>query len=96
MTLPSYHIRICPSKIFFLFFRYEMYAGDGKPAISVTADVSLPDASGSNPSAPPNIEPGTAVEVLELANGETIWYVITPIDTQRLINRNRISTIGLL
>ncbi|KAH9967959.1 hypothetical protein BC827DRAFT_458972 [Russula dissimulans] len=55
---------------------YEMYTGDGKPAISVTADVSLPDASSSNPSAPPNIEPGTAVEVLELANGETIWSIV--------------------
>jgi serine/arginine repetitive matrix protein 2 len=73
-----------------------MYTGDGKPAISVTADVSLPDASSSNPSAPPNIEPGTAVEVLELANGETIWYVRPPIDTQILINWRRISTIGPL
>jgi serine/arginine repetitive matrix protein 2 len=55
------------------FFRYEMYTGDPKPAISVTADVQLPDTSGPNPSAPHNLEPGTAVEVLELANGETIW-----------------------
>ena len=51
-----------------------MYTGDVKPTISVTADVQLPDTSGSNPNAPPhNLEPGTAVEVLELANGETIW-----------------------
>jgi hypothetical protein len=63
-----------------------MYTGDVKPAISVTADVQLPDTSGPNPSAPHNLEPGTAVEVLELANGETIWCVPvrTPIDTQKL------------
>jgi hypothetical protein len=60
-----------------LFFRYEMYTGDVKPAISVTADVQPPDtpASSSNPNMPHNLEPGTAVEVLELANGETIWWV---------------------
>jgi serine/arginine repetitive matrix protein 2 len=50
-----------------------MYTGDVKPAISVTADTQLPDTPGPNPSAPHNLEPGTAVEVLELANGETIW-----------------------
>ena len=55
------------------FFRYEMYTGDVKPIIAVTADTQLPDISGSNPSVPLNLEPGTAVEVLELANGETIW-----------------------
>jgi serine/arginine repetitive matrix protein 2 len=68
---------------------YEMYTGDVKPAISVTADVQPPDtpASVSNPSMPHNLEPGTAVEVLELANGETIWWVPigTPIETQKLI-----------
>jgi hypothetical protein len=52
-----------------------MYAGDVKPTISVTADGQQPDASGSNPSTLHNLEPGTAVEVLELANGETIWWV---------------------
>jgi serine/arginine repetitive matrix protein 2 len=50
-----------------------MYTGDVKPAISVAADTQPPDASEPNPSAPHNLEPGTAVEVLELANGETIW-----------------------
>jgi serine/arginine repetitive matrix protein 2 len=50
-----------------------MYAGDGKPTIPVAADTQLPDTSGPNPSVPHNLEPGTAVEVLELANGETIW-----------------------
>jgi len=52
-----------------------MYTGDGKPAISVTADAQQPDTSGPDPSALHNLEPGTAVEVLELANGETIWCV---------------------
>ena len=59
-----------------------MYTGDGKPTISVTADAQQPDTSGPNPSALHNLEHGTAVEVLELANGETIWCV--PIYTQRL------------
>ena len=54
-------------------FRYEMYAGDGKPAISVTGDAQVPDNPNSNPNALHNLEPGAAVEVLELANGETIW-----------------------
>jgi hypothetical protein len=50
-----------------------MYTGDVKPAISVTADAQLPDTPAPNPSVPHNLEPGKAVEVLELANGETIW-----------------------
>jgi serine/arginine repetitive matrix protein 2 len=50
-----------------------MYAGDGKPAISVGADVQLPDTPASNPSALHSLEPGATVEVPELANGETIW-----------------------
>lgn len=54
-----------------------MYTGDVKPAISVNADAQLPDTSGSNPGAAlHNLEPGTAVEVLELANGDTIWCVL--------------------
>ena len=52
-----------------------MYTGDGKPAISVTGDAHLPDTSSANPNALHNLEPGAAVEVLELANGETIWWV---------------------
>jgi hypothetical protein len=50
-----------------------MYTGDVKPAISVTAYTQLPVTSGPDPSAPHNLEPGMAVEVLELANGETMW-----------------------
>ena len=52
-----------------------MYTGDVKPAIAVTADGQQPDTSISNPNALHDLEPGTAVEVLELANGETIWWV---------------------
>jgi serine/arginine repetitive matrix protein 2 len=73
VNLSCYHVCVHLSEL--LFFRYEMYIGDLKPAISVTADVESPDTptSGSNPGVPHNLEPGTAVEVLELANGETIW-----------------------
>ncbi|KAI9511318.1 hypothetical protein F5148DRAFT_1146881 [Russula earlei] len=56
--------------------KYDMYTGDGRPAISVTPDVQHPDASGSNLNTLHNMEPGTAVEVLELANGETIWSIV--------------------
>ena len=54
-----------------------MYTGDVKPVLSVSTDTQLPDTSGPDPSAPHNLdsEPGTAVEVLELGNGETIWCV---------------------
>ena len=71
MIICNYHIRVNLSKL--LFFRYEMYTGDVKPTISVTPDVQPPETPSSNPSIPHNLEPGTAVEVLELANGETIW-----------------------
>jgi serine/arginine repetitive matrix protein 2 len=66
----------CSKPIFCSPDRYDMYTGDGKPGISANADMQLPDSSGSN-SGPTlqNLEPGTAVEVLELANGETIWCV---------------------
>ena len=50
-----------------------MYTGDVKPAILVTADTQLPATPGPDPSAPHNLEPGTAVEISELANGETTW-----------------------
>ena len=73
MTISSYITSELTFLNRFFFFRYEMYTGDGKPAISVTADTQLPDTSGPNPIAPHNLEPGAAVEVLELANGETIW-----------------------
>ena len=59
-----------------------MYTGDVKPAISVTGDAQLPDASSSNPNTLHNLEPGAAVEVLELANGETIWWV--PLELRHL------------
>ncbi|TFY79300.1 hypothetical protein EWM64_g4710 [Hericium alpestre] len=56
---------------------YEMYAGDGKPSISVTGEASTdPAAVQMNFDGLSNMEPGSAVEVLELANGETIWSIV--------------------
>lgn len=48
--------------------RYEYYATDGKPAIAVSGEPKL-----DGDSAPQT--DGRAVEVLELASGETIWCV---------------------
>ncbi|KAI0048567.1 hypothetical protein FA95DRAFT_1517317 [Auriscalpium vulgare] len=57
---------------------YEMYTGDGKPAISVSEAQPGPGDAGQGPSADTlaNLEPGAAVEVLEMANGETIWSIV--------------------
>jgi len=74
-----------------------MYTGDVKPAIAVTADAQLPDTSGSNPGAAlHNLEPGTAVEVLELANGETIWSIVNGLrdDDEESIYGNRASFVS--
>jgi hypothetical protein len=75
-----------------------MYTGDVKPAISVIADVQPPDtpASVSNPSMPHNLEPGTAVEVLELANGETIWSIVNGLrdDDEESFYGNRASFVS--
>lgn len=75
---------------------YEMYTGDVKPATSVNADTQLPDTSGPNPSAPPNLEPGAAVEVLELANGETIWSIVNGLrdDDEESFYGNRASFVS--
>ncbi|KAI0253857.1 hypothetical protein BJV78DRAFT_134414 [Lactifluus subvellereus] len=76
---------------------YEMYTGDVKPAISVTADAQLPDTSGSNPGAAlHNLEPGAAVEVLELANGETIWSIVNGLrdDDEESFYGNRASFVS--
>jgi serine/arginine repetitive matrix protein 2 len=55
-----------------------MYTGEGKPAISISSEPMATDggAQGPNYDTLPNVEPGRAVEVLELANGETIWFVV--------------------
>lgn len=48
--------------------RYEMYAEDSRaPSVTHQRD----DGDGTNP-----LETGPAIEVIELANGETIWCVI--------------------
>jgi hypothetical protein len=75
---------------------YEMYAGDVKPAISVTGDAQLPDTSSSNANALHNLEPGAAVEVLELANGETIWSIVNGLrdDDEESIYGNRASFVS--
>jgi hypothetical protein len=74
--------------------RYEMYTGDVKPAISVTGDAQSPDTSNSNPNALHNLDPGAAVEVLELANGETIWWVPLDLHTRTQILNDRTLFIG--
>ncbi|KAI0259943.1 hypothetical protein BC834DRAFT_590323 [Gloeopeniophorella convolvens] len=76
---------------------YEMYTGDGKPAISVTSDVQTPDASApTNANALHNLEPGAAVEVLELANGETIWSIVNGLrdDDEESFYGNRASFVS--
>jgi hypothetical protein len=73
-----------------------MYTGDVKPAISVTGDAQLPDTSSSNANALHNLEPGAAVEVLELANGETIWSIVNGLrdDDEESVYGNRASFVS--
>jgi len=75
---------------------YEMYTGDVKPAISVTGDAQSPDTSNSNPNALHNLDPGAAVEVLELANGETIWSIVNGLrdDDDESVYGNRASFVS--
>ena len=44
--------------------RYEMYAEDGVAHQRDDVDGAVP------------VESGPAIEVIELANGETVWYVL--------------------
>ncbi|VDB99951.1 unnamed protein product [Peniophora sp. CBMAI 1063] len=55
---------------------YDMYTSDSKPTI-LTVDTD-PDTSGGSLGldALNNLEPGSAVEVLEMANGETVWSIV--------------------
>ena len=52
-----------------------MYTSDSKPTILTVDPAAEPDASGGNQAFDMlnNLEPGSAVEVLEMANGETVW-----------------------
>ena len=53
---------------------YEMYTGEAKPTVTISGEQVVDGTNqSSNSDALPIIEPGRAVEVLELANGETIW-----------------------
>lgn len=53
-----------------ILLRYEMYAEDSRaPSIVHQRD----DVDGAYP-----VESGPAIEVIELANGETVWYVLPP------------------
>lgn len=59
-----------------------MYAGDSR-AVNVTSNVSTNvTTEGSQPGV--DEESGPAVEVIELANGETIWYVDFILLTRRI------------
>ncbi|KAI0318345.1 hypothetical protein OF83DRAFT_34164 [Amylostereum chailletii] len=54
---------------------YDMYTNDSKPTVlTPPAEGVFPDGLGMD--ALNNLEPGSAVEVLEMANGETIWSIV--------------------
>ncbi|KAA1471322.1 hypothetical protein DENSPDRAFT_837290 [Dentipellis sp. KUC8613] len=56
---------------------YDMYTGDGKPNISINGESQVLDpALQTNTDSFANLDPNSAVEVLELANGETIWSIV--------------------
>ena len=50
------------------FCSYEMYTGDRSASTELEPPKTPEDGM-------PEIEDGQALEVIELANGETIWYV---------------------
>ncbi|KZV71776.1 hypothetical protein PENSPDRAFT_751453 [Peniophora sp. CONT] len=55
---------------------YDMYTSDSKPTI-LTVDTDADTSAGSlGLDALNNLEPGSAVEVLEMANGETVWSIV--------------------
>jgi len=58
-------------------FRYEMYTGDTRAVSSFSSDLDKPQAL-QNLHPEQHFSPsdsGPALEVIELANGETIWFV---------------------
>jgi len=65
--------------------RYEMYAGDSKTPGQITGDshVLHPSPSSHNVDSdpPPASDSGPALEVIEMANGETIWFVLVQGDS---------------
>jgi hypothetical protein len=57
-----------------------MYAGDSKPPGQGTGDPHVLNATLSSPDLPPTSESGRALEVIEMANGDTIWFVLVDFD----------------
>lgn len=53
-------------------YRYEMYVGERAASVGPSDYEASPH---SHPDIEGNTDLGRAVEVIELANGETIWYV---------------------
>ncbi|KAJ3512524.1 hypothetical protein NLJ89_g3468 [Agrocybe chaxingu] len=52
---------------------YDMYAGESRGASMVATDHTASDPKGENTA---TSDPGPALEVIELANGETVWSII--------------------
>lgn len=72
--------------------RYDMYAGD-KLGSTQGHDQFEPPKSPTVESMP-DTEGGQALELIEMANGETIWYVNSPrIKTQSKISRINLSQV---
>jgi hypothetical protein len=65
-----------------------MYAGERKSVTSVPGDVNRPSTSMSSQSGnPDNITPsdsGPAIELIELANGETIWFASSIVESHAM------------
>jgi hypothetical protein len=57
-----------------------MYAGDSKPPGQGTGEPHVLNATPSSTDLPPTSESGPALEVIEMANGDTIWFVPADFD----------------
>ena len=57
-----------------------MYAGDSRPPGQGMGDPHVLNATPSSTDLPPSSESGPALEVIEMANGETIWFVLADFD----------------
>jgi hypothetical protein len=62
-----------------------MYAGERKSVTSVPGDINRPNTSMSSQSGnPDNMTPsdsGPAIELIELANGEAIWFAFSFVES---------------
>lgn len=61
-------------ELMFILRRYDMYAGDSRGTSAAVPDGMVAGTSQQGEALP---EPGQALEVIELANGETIWSVLS-------------------